>query len=304
MKATAFLLSLEQFVFTLLTFIGILFSGNVVNEHTFEAKNSDELIMSFSVVSDIHIETTNCPSYEKFIAMLSGINGGKDNSATVFLGDNVMNGQFLENLLFYQTVKKLCFDNTNLVVMGNHDIGNNQGEYASYLKDFINFNKQINNDIQKPYYYRVINGIYFVFIAPEEMTNNYCIMSESQLCWLESVLDEAKKRCAPIFVYNHFPLYSINGVDRYALAELLCRYDNLLYIYGHTHRELDKERFQNIGGVNTIGLPKAQGEGYEGGVGIVIEVYENEIIVRARNFINNKWINDLEYIYPIKKIIP
>ena len=301
MKLTAFLLSAEQFIFTFLAFIGIMFSsiGNV--ETTYEAKNPQELIMSFSVVSDVHIETTNSDSYNRFVSILKGIKSGKDTSAAVFLGDNVMNGQFLENLLFYQTLKKIDPTSKNIVVMGNHDIGNNQGEYDGFIKSFLHFNKQIGNSIEKPYYYEVICGIYFVLIAPEEMTDNYCTMSETQLTWLNGVLDEADECDAPIFVFNHFPIYSLKGVERDSLVNLLCRYDNLLYIYGHTHLELDEDRFQNISGVDAIGLPTVKGGEYDDGIGIVIEVYEEEVIVRARNFIKNTWIEELEYIYPINK---
>jgi hypothetical protein len=39
---------------------------------------------------------------------------------------------------------------------------------------------------------------------------------------------------------------------------------------------------------------------YPAGIGIVIEVYESKVLVRARNFIEGEWIEDLAYTYDLK----
>ena len=47
--------------------------------------------------------------------------------------------------------------------------------------------------------------------------------------------------------------------------------------------------------------PAAGSDAQQGvsGDGIVVEVYENEILVRGRDFANGQWIEGLEYTYPI-----
>ena len=103
---------------------------------------------------------------------------------------------------------------------------------------------------------------------------------------------------APVFVFNHHPLYYLKGVESDALAKLLSGYDRLLYIHGHIHDELGADNFENQGGVDTINLPRStEVVDYEPGDGIVVEVYEDEIVVRGRDFIKGEWIDGLRYTY-------
>ncbi len=285
-------------VMILLTMMSPAFGGKGA---TYEAENPDELIMSFSAVSDTHVETNNPDSYKAFKDLLDGVKAGENIDAAVFTGDNVMNGQILENFLFYSGVRAVNPAENNFVVMGNHDIGNGEGDYDGFYQSFLANNRMfLGNEIDKGYYYRVVNGCYMIFLASEDLTVNTCIMSEEQLSWLEGVLDEAEAAGAVAFVFNHHPLYSLEGVAWDALANLLDDYDNLLYIYGHTHDELGADNFRNEGGIDTINLPRStEIVDYEPGDGIVVEVYEDEILVRGRDFITGEWIDSLEYRYAV-----
>lgn len=269
----------------------------------YEAENKEELIMSFSAVSDIHIETNNPDSFKNFSDLLKGVKGGKDIDAVVYTGDNVMNGQFLENLFFYTGVRSIMPSENNFVVMGNHDIGNGTGEFDKHYKNFLaNNNLLLGNNIDKGYYYRVVNGCYMIFLASEDLTVNDCVMTEEQLAWLEGVLNEAEKNGATTFVFNHHPLYQLTGVEKDSLANLLSQYDNLLYIHGHIHDDLGEDNFKKQGGVDTINLPRStEAVEYEPGDGIVVEVYEEEILVRGRDFIKGEWVEGLEFRYPLGK---
>lgn len=285
-------------IMVLLMMMSPAFGGNGVK---YEAEAPEELVMSFSAVSDIHVETNNPKSYKAFYDILEGVKAGENHDALVFLGDNVMNGQVLENLFFYLGVRSVMPAENNFVVMGNHDIGNGQGDYDEFRAGFIaNNNLFLGNSLQKPYYYKVVNGCYMIFIAPEALTVNTCIMSEEQLSWVEEILNKAKAEDAPAFVFNHHPLYYLEGVESDALAKLLSGYDNLLYICGHTHDELGEDNFRQEGGVNIINLPRSsEVVDYEPGDGIVVEVYEDEILVKGRNFVDGEWIDGLEYRYPL-----
>ncbi len=284
-------------IMILLTMMSPVFGGDGAK---YSAENPDELVMSFSAVSDIHVETNNPKAFKAFYGLLEGVKAGEDHDAVFYLGDNVMNGQFLENLFFYTGVRSVKPSDNNFVVMGNHDIGNGQGDYDKFYQSFLNCNKFfLGNDIDKGYYYKVINGCYMIVLASEDLTVNTCIMSQEQLDWLKGILDEAKSNNAPIFVFNHHPLYYIEGVESDALAKLLSGYDNLLYIHGHIHDDLGADNFKEQGGVNTINLPRStEVVEYEPGDGIVVEVYENEVLVRGRDFIKGEWIEGLEYRYP------
>jgi len=265
----------------------------------FSAKNADGLITSFSVVSDIHVETNNPDSYNAFRELLAGIKAGENAETAVFLGDNVMNGQEMENIFFYTALKAVKPAENMLVVLGNHDIGNGQGNYSDFLSSYLGYNHGLTGErYEKPYYYKVIDGCYFIVLAAEDTCVNTCVMTEEQLSWLEGVLAEADAADAPIFVFNHHPIYSLEGVAYDSLAKLLSGYDNLIYFYGHTHSPITESSFRTEGGVYTVGLPRStETVGYEPGNGVVVEVYEDEVIVRTRNFVTGEWNEALEYSY-------
>ena len=223
-----------------------------------------------------------------------------DIDAVVYTGDNVMNGQFLENLFFYSAVKAVNPAENNIVLVGNHDLGNGAGDHVKSRGDFItNNNLYLGNKIDDIYYYRVINGCYMICIATEVGDPSRFEVSDEQYLWLEGVLKEAKEADAPVFVFAHFPIRDISqGGAKF--AELLKQYNVALYAHGHYHNDLVSGNFYNWGGINSVNLPRAtETKDYEGGDGIVVEVYENEILVRGRDFIKGEWIDGLEYTYSI-----
>ncbi len=301
MDISTVLIYAKQLISTIMVLLMMMSPAFGGNGAKYEAEKPEELVMSFSAVSDIHVETNNPKSYKAFYDILEGVKAGENHDALVFLGDNVMNGQLLENLFFYLGVRSVMPAENNFVVMGNHDIGNGQGDYDEFRSSFIaNNNFFLGNGLQKPYYYKVVNGCYLIFIAPEALTVDTCIMSEEQLSWVEDILNKAKTEDAPVFVFDHHPLYSLEGVESDALAKLLSSYDKLLYIHGHIHEKLTEDSFRQEGDVNTINLPRSsEVVDYEPGDGIVVEVYEDEILVRGRNFITGEWLEELEYIYPL-----
>ena len=266
----------------------------------FEAENPDKLITSFAVVSDIHIETNNSESYDNLDKVLKGIKAGKNIDTVVYTGDNVMNGQITENLFFYSAIKAAKPAKNNLVVVGNHDLGNGAGNHDSSARDFIANNSLfIGNKIDKPYYYRVINGCYMICLATEVGDPSRFEVGDEQYAWLEGVLKEAKAAGAPTFVFAHYPIRDISkgGAE---FAKLLEEYDVALYAHGHYHNDMVANSFYNWGGINSVNLPRVtETTNYEAGDGIVVEVYEDEIVVKGRDFIKGEWIEGLDYRYAL-----
>lgn len=266
---------------------------------SYEALNPDELIASFAVVSDIHVETNQPEAYGYLNNVLEGIKAGKQVDAVIYTGDNVMNGQDLENILFYSAVKSVMPSKNNFVLAGNHDLGNSSGDYEKLLKNYITNNKfYLGEDVGKGYFYRVVNGCYIICLVSEAESTWALEIGEEQFAWLEDVLKEAKAADAPIFVFNHFPVnYEGGASDR--LATLLNTYGADLFVHGHYHdHPIYAGNFYTWKGVDSVNMTRpTEMTLFDPGEGIVIEVYENEFVVRVRNFITGEWNEDLVRTY-------
>ena len=265
---------------------------------SYSAERPDELVTSFAVVSDIHVETNHPEPYNSLKGVLQGIKVGKDIDAVVYTGDNVMNGQVLEDVFFYSAVRAVMPAKNNYVITGNHDLGNGEGDYSKFRSNFILFNKLVlGNDIDELYYYKVVNGCYMIFMSSEDLCVGDYVISDEQLNWLKGVLDKAQAENAPILVFNHHPIYLVRDRDYREIAWLLQKYDNLVYFHGHYHNQLTTDSFYEWHGVDCINVPRAtENSDYDPGSGLVVEVYEDEIVVRSRDFIKGEWM-EFRYTY-------
>lgn len=271
-----------------------------------EVKNEEEIEAVFTVLSDCHVEGLDKEfSFTKTYSVLSRIiddvnslEGGND--AVVFLGDNTMNGQHIENLLFYGAASDLKAEKI-FVAAGNHDFSNGEGDYEEYRARYIGYNNAFFTDnITEPYYYDVVNGCYIICLSSEDVTVNNMYLSDAQLSWLREVLDKAASEDAPIFVMSHHPANYLNGRDGNELTEILNDYDNLLFFCGHTHREYDEGSVYTLNGVDCINLPKCTHKNESGtGIGAQVEVYDDEVVVRMRDFYNGHFVEGAEHTYTI-----
>ena len=290
---------LKELFATFLIFLTMLSPAFGNSGATYEAENPDELIASFVVLSDIHVETDQPEAYSYLYKVFQGVKAGKNIDAVVYTGDNVMNGQFLENVFFYTAVKAMKPAEKNYVLAGNHDLGNASGDYDTLLKNYISNNSiYLGEDVGKGYYYRVVNGCYIIALVSEETSTWKLTMSEEQFTWLEGVLQEAQAADAPIFVFNHFPV-NYEGTASERLTSLLAEYGADLYVHGHYHdHPIYAGNFYNYKGVNSINMTRpTEMTKFDPGEGIVIEVYEDEFVVKVRDFITGEWNEELTHRY-------
>ena len=148
--------------------IFILFAG-VGSSEEYDVRDPENLKLNFSVISDSHIESNNKTRYEVFAKALENVSKNKSgNDAVIFLGDNTMNGQFIESLIFHGTVRQLLKDEKILPAVGNHDIGNGQGDYEKLQNRWYDFSEAFfGRDEGTPYYYEIIDGCFFIVLGTE-----------------------------------------------------------------------------------------------------------------------------------------
>ena len=147
------------------------------------------------------------------------------------------------------------------------------------------------------------------------------MMSEEQFDWLEGVLEQAAQSGKPAFVFSHYPTNDVideSGEPTDRLTNMLAEYnkDNDIFCFvGHTHMPMYLYwSFHTSDGFPETYLPRLTDLGGESdneivdntGVGLEVEVYENEVVLRARDFYRGEWKYDTyadsmcEVTYPLK----
>ena len=274
----------------------------------YNVKEPESCRLNFTVLSDAHIEGNNITRYNVFARSLQDVTKNESgNDAVVFLGDNTMNGQTIENLLFHGAVQALLKDETVLPVMGNHDIGNGEGDYEKLQNRWYDYTGAFfGRQLTHPYYYEVIDGFYFIVLGMESHEVHELYISEEQYQWLEDTLALAAGSGKPVFVFSHQPCdYAVNGegVEDGRLTDLFAAYNeehDLFSFVGHTHMPMYLFwSFHTEDGFPETYLPRLtdlSGDDDEvndnSGVGVEVEIYDNEVVIRARNFYTGEWRYD------------
>lgn len=309
-----FLRKFTALFITLFMLIGV--KSNGAPAHT--VLDEEECRLCVAVISDTHVEGNNLPRYNVLGTILRDAkNNSFGNDAAIFLGDNTMNGQNIESLLFYGAVKQAHITDNHIIVCGNHDIGNGEGDYEKLRSRFLGYNNGVlGADIDNAYYYKVVNGYYFIVLAPEQLTVHDFPVSREQLDFLDKTLALATGEGKPAFVCAHHPWYyeetidpeAGETVDDGALYDILSKYDNVFYLSGHTHFPCcEGWTFNEDDGIKEVNLPRCTeltGENDRetfGGTGytVQLEVYPDEVIGRVRNSYTGEWIDELEYHFSL-----
>ena len=310
--------------FALIVSVVMVLAAGFATGEGYDVRDPENCKLNFSILSDSHIEANNFARYKVYTHCLQDVRKNKSgNDAVIFLGDNTMNGQVLENTLFHGAAKMLLPGQTILPVVGNHDIGNGHGDYAKLQNRWYDYTRAFfGKDLTHPYYYEVIDGCYFIVLGMEEQLVYEMTVTDAQFAWLEDVLQKAAGSGKPVFVFSHYPADEAqdeSGKETDRLVNLLAEYNkthDLFYFCGHTHMPLYLFwSFHDSDGFPEIYLPRLtelSGDNDDEvfrntGIGIEVEVYENEVLVRGRDFYRGQWRVDdeetgelCEKTYPLK----
>jgi len=248
---------------------------------TFAPKDEAGLKLQASLIADAHMQSFEYSGFRELSKSLRDIGASKvKQDALVFVGDNTMNGQTFEYLMFYGILShynKVCAKNT-LVTMGNHETFAPATMQASIARH--NFFLQSYNGTKngKAYYSKVINGCTFIVLGED--------IEDAQVAWLADTMAAAGAG-KPVFVFKHEPLYST------AALTVLKQYPNVFLFNGHWHTPLDT---WDDGGVTRVNLPglHSHESGAYAGEGVQLEVYANKVLLRERNYMTGAWGGEIE----------
>lgn len=289
----------------------------------------------FAVISDTHIKANflrqgmlelGLADMEKATDKLDAlvINGDITDSGHVDMWDT-----FADAMLKYDVAKQ------TVLVEGNHDVrGPKPHDMNTVRQLFTQYNKKISNrDVTQLYYTTTIAGYPAIILSGEEdQTSAY--ITDEQVEWFAAEMEKASKTGLPIFVFLHQSINGTHGLpytwemnkhdvpERGGIGEksdeilaIIKQYKNVFYISGHIHAGFANEdsrravytSVEQHDGYTLINLPSymyadfTRGGFLSNGTGYVFEIYENEVMIRARNFATGRWVPKYDVTVPLSK---
>ncbi len=277
------------------------------------AFETGEPLLRFQVTSDWHITDNPGHEHNRHLGMmLDDIAEVCPSAAAIIaVGDIADHGNRSE----YDRVKEIAGSREGVppihYVIGNHDVS--QG----YNKQIGIFNEFSGND--SAYYDLWIGGYHFIFLAFGSEGAPMPI-PEKELKWLDEKLAEDASPSKPIFVFCHESIkntvagstpeegwWGISNGDK--VASLFSNYPQVVFFNGHSHWELSSENEMFAGdetrtfsafntsavGYLWTGYNVVPGEYLYGSEGLFVEVSEDALTVRGRDFVNGLWTASAQY---------
>lgn len=200
------------------------------------------------------------------------------------------------------------------------------GTYSEQLECYFKYTNSVSaNPTDSVYYAHKINGQYFIHLGSQSQTENgYADLHQDQLAWLKGALKRADKEGVRAYVFIHQPLKNtVTGtledlnqkwygvVQDGELREILDAYSNVLVFSGHTHINLESFQPALLGGKEKpsyfndaaigkmVSMINNTSADYEGSQGLCVEVYNDKILVRGRDFANKQWISSAQFVVDI-----
>jgi len=213
--------------------------------------------------------------------------------------------------------------------MGNHDYYhiwlNKEGQFSTETMPNNKTDKQSRERFQKFFnqekaYHDVwIGDVHLIMLSQEVYVQEKSDVGEGawytdeQLAWLEDIMKPHKDgKPALVFIHQPLPSQGTDGATHRLIRakrfrEILAPYSNVFVFSGHTHRDLSdgehymKETFHWFTN-SSVGRVRAQGGSAESrSQGIYIQVHENAVVIKGREFSNRTWITSADWTVPLVK---
>ena len=174
-----------------------------------------------------------------------------------------------------------------------------------------------------PYFYEEINGSYFIYLGTTKMpkyldgnTRADATLGEEQLSWLKQTMEKANKTNKPIYLFSHGSLrdtvsgslsklnqtwYGYTLQEENKIRDIIKDYPQTLFFSSHSHWCFESENsyqindnypsFFNTAAIGYLWQGNNGGTHYKNGTyenggaqGLYLEVYEDQIIIKGREF--------------------
>jgi predicted MPP superfamily phosphohydrolase len=264
-------------------------------------------LYSFGAISDIHLQDKTAQT--DFQTALDYLDNKESVVFTCICGDLTTNGTDV-NLQDYKNYVESYSPNTPVYGMsGNHDArnGNIAGKIETYTGHPLYYSFEHKNDV-------------FIFVGINKESNGN-LFTKAELQWLYETLETNRnKRC---FVFEHvrpqdtcgnaYGIYNYDiwgGTEQTVFESMMKHYKNVILFHGHSHLKFNLQTKDNkanyehdLFGIHSIHIPSlavprtgditgasSRKELYAESEGYVVDVYENAIVLRGRDFVNAKFL--------------
>lgn len=273
--------------------------------------NPRKKLYSFGALSDVHIVYTTATS--DFQKALTYLNDDIDVAFTCICGDLTDDGTAEQLAQYKAVVDEYSSDTPVYAIAGNHEAYDGTPVTTEKIQPYTG----------QPFYYSFLHGDDVFIMCGCYTATAGNIFTTAELQWLYETLESNRdKRC---FVFQHvFPWGdSGNPNDAYAYGDLFAgtqgdvfkslmqHYKNTVFFHGHSHtkfylQEVDeKANYSDALGYRSIHIPSLAvprdivGSGlsniYADSEGYVVDVYENGIHLRGRDFVKGEFLPIASY---------
>ena len=271
-------------------------------------------LYSFGALSDVHLAYSTGES--DFTNALKYFNNDYPVDMVCISGDLSDVGTDARLSKFKELVTAHSPNTPVYVSAGNHD---------SYDVDWVMQSESVVSAAMqtytgKPLYYSIEHGNdVFIFVGVCEV-----VFSKAEMQWLYETLEANRnKRC---FLFQHvfsfegcgnvFGLYGLdltNNLYYRIFKSLLQHYPNIVWFHGHSHTMFHGQEFGEMANydkvfgchsvhVPSIAVPRTDADGdfdfqteYQESEGYVVDVYENGIHLRGRDFVKGEFLPIASY---------
>ena len=285
-------------------------------EDPIKVLDEEQVQLTFATVADPQVSNYMFARYRTFEAACMDLKTGSYD-AVLLLGDIAENGLKEEYQLVFDGLSGI--DTRYIAITGNHDI--RLRLYSQSSDRFKEFANSLNGDesMTEMHHSEVINGYKFITLGSDKTKFEETYLSQEQLDWLDDELHAENGKLT--FVLCHQPLKLTHGLpdtwnspsdtagsvgeQNDQLFEILNKYENVVFVTGHLHTGFGEYLYEIKDGVHLVNVPSFTIENKTGaynepGLGFIAEVYDDEVIFRARDFARGIWVSEYDIHIAIK----
>lgn len=284
------------------------------------ALDPEEVLVTFNVIGDSQVNVMNYNRIYFDLVLQDINNAATKQDAFMIVGDITENSFDQEWQMIREYLNTYNYGENLLLVSGNHDIRLFSADQAT--ERFTSFANEFNDfEIEAQNYTYEINGYTFIVMGSDRYAFEEANISDEQIEWLDEELAEATEDGKPAFVMMHQPLKNTHGLpltwgdgsnpnaghvgkQSDAIQDVLNDYENVVLITGHLHTGFGQYTYEYTDGIHMVNVPGAgknnkDGEYNEFSTGYSVEVYEDEIVFRARDYAKGKYVPEYDITIPV-----